>query len=177
MWLAYRIGNILVPRALLTRGATRGSGQIHIRTGIWLASSNTGYCFLTMFLRYPVMDLARAPRRTARKKGSGYENDHWYNLIFVGRDRKTNTSRLRSRTFKACVLKTGPWINKNVYKNQISVLLPCKKSEIISALFSKLTSNLSYKYVFWIRSEAAYLWSLAWNCQANVAHPVRFVKK
>jgi hypothetical protein len=30
--------------------------------------------FLTMFLWYPVMDLARAPRRTARKKGSGYEN-------------------------------------------------------------------------------------------------------
>jgi hypothetical protein len=28
-----------------------------------------------MFLWYPVMDLARAPRRTARKKGSGYEND------------------------------------------------------------------------------------------------------
>jgi hypothetical protein len=68
---------ILVPTALLTRGATRGSGQIHIRTGIWLASSNTGYCFLTMFLWYPVMDLARAPRRdrsNARKKGSGYEN-------------------------------------------------------------------------------------------------------
>ena len=42
-----------------------------------LASSNTVYCFLTMFLWYPVMDLARAPRRvplTARKKGSGYEN-------------------------------------------------------------------------------------------------------
>jgi hypothetical protein len=37
-----------------------------------LASSNTGYCFLTMFLWYPVMDLARAPRRTARK--NGYEN-------------------------------------------------------------------------------------------------------
>jgi hypothetical protein len=36
---------ILVPRALLTRGATRGSGQIHIRTGIWLDSSNTGYLF------------------------------------------------------------------------------------------------------------------------------------
>jgi hypothetical protein len=33
--------------------------------------------FLTTFLWYPVMDLARAPRRaplTARKKGSGYEN-------------------------------------------------------------------------------------------------------
>jgi hypothetical protein len=27
-----------------------------------------------MFLWYPVMDLARAPRRTARKKGFGYEN-------------------------------------------------------------------------------------------------------
>jgi hypothetical protein len=28
-----------------------------------------------MFSWYPVMDLARAPRRAARKKGSGYEND------------------------------------------------------------------------------------------------------
>jgi hypothetical protein len=28
-----------------------------------------------MFLWYPVLDLARAPRRTARKKGSVYEND------------------------------------------------------------------------------------------------------
>jgi hypothetical protein len=27
-----------------------------------------------MFLWYPVLDLARAPRRTARKKGFGYEN-------------------------------------------------------------------------------------------------------
>ena len=27
-----------------------------------------------MFLWYPVLDLARAPRRTARKKSSGYEN-------------------------------------------------------------------------------------------------------
>jgi hypothetical protein len=27
-----------------------------------------------MFSWYPVMDLARAPRRAARKKGSGYEN-------------------------------------------------------------------------------------------------------
>jgi hypothetical protein len=27
-----------------------------------------------MFLWYPVMDLARGPRRAARKKGSGYEN-------------------------------------------------------------------------------------------------------
>jgi hypothetical protein len=44
------------------------------RTGIWLASSNIGHCFLTMFLWYPVMDLARAPHRAARKKGSGDEN-------------------------------------------------------------------------------------------------------
>jgi hypothetical protein len=28
-----------------------------------------------MFLWYPVMDLAGAPRRTARKKGSGYKNE------------------------------------------------------------------------------------------------------
>jgi hypothetical protein len=28
-----------------------------------------------MFLWYPVLDLAWAPRRTARKKGSGYENE------------------------------------------------------------------------------------------------------
>jgi hypothetical protein len=27
-----------------------------------------------MFLWYPVMDLARAPRRTVHKKGSGYKN-------------------------------------------------------------------------------------------------------
>jgi hypothetical protein len=29
-----------------------------------------------MFLWFPVLDLARAPRRTARKKGSGYENGY-----------------------------------------------------------------------------------------------------
>jgi hypothetical protein len=32
-----------------------------------------------MFLWYPVLDLARAPRRTARKKGSGYENGSYLN--------------------------------------------------------------------------------------------------
>ena len=31
-----------------------------------------------MFLWFPVLDLARAPRRTGRKKGSGYENDVEY---------------------------------------------------------------------------------------------------
>ena len=30
-----------------------------------------------MFLWYPVLDLARAPRRAARKKGSGYENGQY----------------------------------------------------------------------------------------------------
>jgi hypothetical protein len=34
-----------------------------------------------MFLWFPVLDLARAPRRTARKKGSGYEIDA--SLVYV----------------------------------------------------------------------------------------------
>jgi hypothetical protein len=33
-----------------------------------------------MFLWYPVMDLVRAPHRTARKKGSGYENGQFANF-------------------------------------------------------------------------------------------------
>ena len=39
-----------------------------------------------MFLWYPVLDLARAPRRTARKKGSGYENaaDQPKGALFMG---------------------------------------------------------------------------------------------
>jgi hypothetical protein len=48
------------------------------QTGIWLATTKVivliTYIFFTMFLWYPVLDLARAPRRTARKKDSGYEN-------------------------------------------------------------------------------------------------------
>ena len=71
---------ILVPRALLTRGATRG-----------LAKSITGYHKNMVRKQYPVlelanqmpvrnMDLARAPRRTARKKGSGYET--WLRLVW-----------------------------------------------------------------------------------------------
>jgi hypothetical protein len=36
-----------------------------------------------MFLWYPVLDLARAPRRTARKKGSGYENDMNPERLFI----------------------------------------------------------------------------------------------
>jgi hypothetical protein len=43
----------------------------------WLVLTQDIVFLLTMFLWYPVMDLARAPRRaplTARKKGSGYEN-------------------------------------------------------------------------------------------------------
>ena len=38
-----------------------------------------------MFLWFPVLDLARAPRRTARKKGSGYENGNLHNTILVPR--------------------------------------------------------------------------------------------
>jgi hypothetical protein len=56
------------------RAVRRGAlAKSIFRTDIRLANSNSGHCFLTMFLWYPVMDLARAPRRTARK-GSGYEN-------------------------------------------------------------------------------------------------------
>ena len=72
---------ILVPRAHLTRGqrsATRGSGQIHIKLASDWPQRRLLFYYriysITMFLWYPVMDLARAPRRTARKKGSGYEN-------------------------------------------------------------------------------------------------------
>jgi hypothetical protein len=36
------------------------------------------YISFTMFLWFPV--LARAPRRTARKKGSGYENGSWHEI-------------------------------------------------------------------------------------------------
>ena len=36
--------------------------------------SNTGYILLPCFYGIRFLDLARAPRRTARKKGSGYEN-------------------------------------------------------------------------------------------------------
>ena len=35
------------------------------------------------------MDLARAPRRTARKKGSGYENDYRLNLK-LGKEMQIN---------------------------------------------------------------------------------------
>ena len=49
------------------------------QTGIWLATTKVivliTYISFTMFLWFPVLDLARAPRRTARKKGSGYENE------------------------------------------------------------------------------------------------------
>ena len=37
-----------------------------------------------MFLWFPVLDLARAPRRTARKKGSGYENEQLaFQFIYI----------------------------------------------------------------------------------------------
>ena len=36
-----------------------------------------------MFLWYPVLDLARAPRRTARKKGSGYEMGYCMHVFLV----------------------------------------------------------------------------------------------
>ena len=44
-----------------------------------------------MFLWFPVLDLARAPRRTARKKGSGYENEQIPFQVF--RQSRTQSQR------------------------------------------------------------------------------------
>jgi hypothetical protein len=43
-----------------------------------------------MFSWYPVMDLARAPRRAARKKGSGYENGQGLSLRVFATDLGNN---------------------------------------------------------------------------------------
>jgi hypothetical protein len=56
------------------------------QTGIWFATTKVVVLIPDIFyyhvLWYPVMDLARAPRRTARKKGSGYENGtKWRNQL------------------------------------------------------------------------------------------------
>ena len=53
-----------------------------------------------MFLWYPVLDLARAPRRTARKKGSGYENVYCRDLdlcLFNLGTRLVSVKNLRCR--------------------------------------------------------------------------------
>ena len=71
---------ILVPEPFLRAFDRARRGALAKSISNWHLighSSNTGYCSLTMFLWYPVMDLARAPRRArsnACKKGSGYEN-------------------------------------------------------------------------------------------------------
>jgi hypothetical protein len=50
------------------------------QTGIWLATKKVivlipdRFYYHVFMVLYQVMDLARAPRRTVRKKGSGYEN-------------------------------------------------------------------------------------------------------
>jgi hypothetical protein len=53
-----------------------------------------------MFLWYPVLDLARAPRRAARKKGSGYENVLSNELMryFINTSIATTVMKLRQRT-------------------------------------------------------------------------------
>ena len=50
-----------------------------------------------MFLWYPVLDLARAPRRTARKKGSGYENG-----VSIDKDEYSGTIDLDSINLMVC---------------------------------------------------------------------------
>ena len=47
-----------------------------------------------MFLWFPVLDLARAPRRAARKKGSGYENGYEIERAFQPRTQALSTTRL-----------------------------------------------------------------------------------
>jgi hypothetical protein len=69
-----RLVFILVPRAVLTRGATRGSGQIHNRIPQKHGKKTMSGVRTSHQMPVRNMDLARAPRRTARKKGSGYEN-------------------------------------------------------------------------------------------------------
>jgi hypothetical protein len=60
------------------------------QTGIWLATTKVIVLIriysITMFSWYPVLDLARAPRRAARKKGSGYENAPVVNCDGDGRN-------------------------------------------------------------------------------------------
>ena len=55
-----------------------------------------------MFLWFPVLDLARAPRRTARKKGSGYENAGNFNT--------------KGKVFSSTALPTPSPINNNFGK-------------------------------------------------------------
>jgi hypothetical protein len=70
----FNVEHILVPRALLTRGATRGSGQIHNRIPQKHGKKTMSGVRTSQSDASSDMDLARASRRTARKKGSGYEN-------------------------------------------------------------------------------------------------------
>ena len=74
------------------------------QTGIWLATTKVivliTYISFTMFLWFPVLDLARAPRRTARKQGSGYENEGGSTLIH---------SRTQSPSYARC--DEGLWPN------------------------------------------------------------------
>jgi hypothetical protein len=72
----FALQTIFVPRDLLTRGATRGSGQIHNRIPWKHGTKTISGVRTSQSDASSDMDLARAPRRTARKKGSGYENDY-----------------------------------------------------------------------------------------------------
>ena len=61
-----------------------------------------------MFLWYPVLDLARAPRRTARKKGSGYENAlnfarrFYFRPIFRWHNKSTKLQDLLTTILQYC---------------------------------------------------------------------------
>jgi hypothetical protein len=85
------------------------------QTGIWLATTKVivliTYISFTMFLWFPVLDLARAPRRTARKKGSGYENGSpaKYVLSSYTSIKKALNQMLYLIAISLCIIKNNAW--------------------------------------------------------------------
>jgi hypothetical protein len=65
---------ILVPRALLTRSATRALAKSIFRTGIWLASLTPDIVFLPCLYGIRLWIWPEPLVAPRRKKGSGYEN-------------------------------------------------------------------------------------------------------
>ena len=135
---------ILVPRALITRGATRGSGQIHnripqkhgkkIMSGVRTSQSDAS----------SDMDLARATRRTARKKGSGYENDHGCDVSSSIPDILALVSSSRSRYY---IDFTDQHMHSTYQTKQ-------------ERRFSHLQRSLVYKHIFHENNERISSYSL-----------------
>ena len=74
-----------------------------------------------MFLWFPVLDLARAPRRTARKKGSGYENGALYSIFSPSCSPKQGWKYVLINAFcrfKTLNLSFIPSVLSNIFKKQ-----------------------------------------------------------